>query len=80
MYVESERLKMFEPWMLAAMEEAGIMDTKEGHINRVSNYLKNNATGDVSYSEFRSACNACNVNPDSFDQQDLDRLQYKLNR
>ena len=70
---------MFEPCMLAAMEEAGIMDTKEGHINRVSNYLKNNATGDVSYSEFRSACIACNVNPASFDQQDLDRLQHKLN-
>ena len=71
---------MFEPWMLAAMEEAGIMDTKEGHINRVANYLKNNTFGDVSYDQFRSACIACNVNPDSFDQQDLDRLQYKLNR
>lgn len=69
---------MFEPWMLAAMEEAGIMDTKEGHINRVANYLKNTATGDVSYVEFCTACNVCNVNPDSFDQQDLDRLQYKL--
>ena len=70
---------MFEPWMLAAMEEEGIMDTKEGHINRVAKYLKNTTTGDVSYSEFHSACKACNVNPDYFDQQDLDRLQDKLN-
>ena len=70
---------MFEPWMLAAMEEAGIMDTKEAHVNRVANYLKNTATGDVSYSEFRSACNACNVNPDSFDQSELDKIQQKLN-
>ena len=31
---------MFEPWMLAAMEEAGIMDTKEGQINRVADYSK----------------------------------------
>lgn len=70
---------MFEPWMLAAMEEEGIMDTREGHINRVAKYLKNNATGDISYDEFRFACKACNVDPDSFDQQDLDRLQDKLN-
>lgn len=32
----------FEPWMLAAMEEHGYMDTYDGKINRLAIWLKNN--------------------------------------
>ena len=71
---------MFEPWMLAAMEEAGYMDTNEGLISRVVNHLAKSPNDVIDTAEFRSACYSCNVDPDSFTQSDLDRLQEKLNR
>ncbi len=70
---------IFEPWMLAAMEEEGYMHTSEGCINRVAKYLTNSPNDTIDTSEFRSACYACNVDPDSFTQSDLDKLQMKIN-
>lgn len=67
-----------EPWMLAAMEEEGLMDTSEGCINRVAKVLENSPSNVIGTDEFRRACYACNVDPDSFDREDLDRLQQKL--
>ena len=29
----------FEPWILAAMEEKGFMNTSEGYINALAHYL-----------------------------------------
>lgn len=70
---------MFKPWMLAAMEDEGYMDTSDGLINRVAKYLANSPNETIDTAEFRSACIACNVDPDSFTQSDLDKLQNKLN-
>lgn len=71
---------MFKAWQLAAMEDAGYMDTSEGCINRVARYLANSPNDTINTEEFRRACYACNVDPDSFTQSDLDKLQEKLNR
>ncbi len=71
---------MFEPWMLAAMEEEGYMNTREGDINRVAKHLAQSPNDTIETAEFRSACHSCNVDPDSFTQRDLDKLQDKLNR
>ena len=68
----------FEPWMLAAMEEAGYGDTSEALISRVANRLSQSPNDVIDTDEFRSACMACGVDPDSFTQRDLDRLQQKL--
>lgn len=70
----------FEPWMLAAMEEADYTDTNEGLINRVAHYLSSSPNDTIETAEFRQACIACNVDPDSFTQSDLDKLQRKLNQ
>ena len=70
---------MFEPWMLAAMEDEGYMDTSDGCINRVAKYLACSPNETIDTAEFRSACIACNVDPDSFTQRDLNKLQRKLN-
>lgn len=70
----------YKPWMLAAMEEAGYMTTNEGLINRVANYLSHSPNDVIETDEFREACVSCNVDPDSFTQSDLDRLQRKLNK
>jgi len=71
---------MFKPWMLAAMEDEGYMDTSDGLVNRVAKYLANSPNYTIDTEEFRSACISCNVDPDSFTQSDLDKLQNKLDK
>lgn len=70
---------MFNGWQLAAMEEAGYMDTGEECIDRVAHYLAKVPNDTIDMDEFRRACYACNVDSDSFTQSDLDNLQTKLN-
>ena len=41
----------FEPWMLAAMEEEGYMDTSEGCINRVAKYLSQSSNDTIDEDE-----------------------------
>ena len=70
----------YTPWHLAAMEEHGHTTTDDGLINRVAYYLAKNPNDTIDTAEFRRACYACNVDPDSFTQNDLDKLQRKLNQ
>ncbi len=69
----------FKDWHLAAMEEAGYMDTNTGLINRVANKLAQSPNDIINTAEFRSACIACNVDPDSFTKSDFEQLQRRLN-
>lgn len=68
----------FQPWMLAAMEETGYGDTNEALLNRVANHLSHSPNDVIDTAEFRSACIACGVDPNSFTQADLDKLESKL--
>ena len=70
---------MIEAWKLAMMEDYGLMDTDTGLINRVARRLAGSPNAVIETGEFRSACYACGVDPDSFSQGDLDQLQQKLN-
>ena len=69
---------MFEDWQLAMMEDYGLMDTNTGLINRVARVLAQSPNDSIDTAEFRSACYACGVDPDSFTQSDLAQLQRKL--
>ena len=69
----------FEPWQLAMMEEYGQTDTSDGLINRVARRLAQSPNDTIDTAEFRSACIEVGVDPDSFSQSDLDKLQRKLN-
>ena len=71
-------LMKYEPWMLAVMEEAGYMDTKEGQLNRLARYLVQQPEENVGNEEFLRACRACHVDYRDLDHQDLRRLQEKL--
>ena len=68
---------MFEPWMLAAMEEHGYMDTDEGKTNRLARYLATHGSDEIGNEEFLRACEVCDVNPHSVD---LNELQRKINK
>ncbi len=69
---------MFEPWQLAMMEDCGLTDTDTGLVNRVAYELAKSPNDTIGTAEFRSACYACGVDPDSFTQRDLDQLRQKL--
>ena len=69
----------FEPWQLAMMEEYGQIDTSDGLIYRVARRLAQSPNDTIDTAEFRAACIASGVDPDSFSQSDLDKLQRKLN-
>ena len=51
----------FEPWMLAAMEDEGYMNTSHGLNMKVAKYLAENGSDDIRDDEFRDACVACGV-------------------
>ena len=68
----------FKGWHLAAMEDAGYMDTDTGLINRVARILAESPNDAIDTEEFRDACYEAGVDPDSFTQSDLDKLQRKL--
>ncbi len=69
----------FKAWQLAALEEYGYMDTNDGLINRVAYALAKSPNDTIDTDEFNRACIACNVDPDSFTESDLEKLQRKLN-
>lgn len=69
----------YKAWHLAAMEEYGYMDTNDGLINRVAHYLAKSPHNTIETAEFQQACIACGVDPNSFTQSDLNKLQRKLN-
>ena len=69
---------MLKDWQLAMMEDYGLTDTGTGLINRVARYLAESPNDTIDTAEFRSACCACGVDPDSFTPKDLEQLQRKL--
>ena len=70
---------MFKDWQLALMEDYGLMDTDAGLINRVARRLAESPNDTIDTAQFRQACSACGVDPDSFSQADLALLRKKLN-
>ena len=70
---------MYKAWHLAAMEDAGYMDTSHGLNMRVAHYLAKYGSDEIKDEEFRNACINCNVDPDSITQSDLNEIQRKLN-
>ena len=69
---------MFKDWQLAMMEDYGLTDTNTGLINRVARRLAESPNDTIDTAEFRSACCASGMDPDSFTQSDLDQLQREL--
>ena len=71
---------MFEPWQLAAIDEAGYNGIREEHIQRVADSIKSAGVPNVDRASFERHCRKCFINPDNFTQRDLDYLQYILNK
>lgn len=69
----------YQPWMLAAMEEAGYMGISDEMIEKIAEELISYGEYEISREMFEAACREFNINPNNFKQEDLDRLQEKLN-
>ena len=65
----------YEPWMLAAIDQAGHNGITDAHINAVVKEILKTGIAQVSRLDFESACRRCGVNPDNFTQEDLDALE-----
>lgn len=69
----------YEPWMLAAMDEAGYNGIREAHIEAVAAELLGTGLTEIDEATFRAACRRCAIDPDNFTQSDLDELEAMLN-
>ena len=68
----------FEPWMFAAMEDEGIMDTRNGRINKIAKFLARQNLNYIGNDEFIWACNACGIDPYYFAQEDIEKIGQKI--
>lgn len=67
-----------DPMFMAFMEESGEVDTKEGRINRVALSLKKCRIQNIDTSTFERVCRECGIDPTSFTQKDIQRIEMKL--
>ena len=72
-------MSMFEPWMLAMMDQAGYNGIREEHIEEVAREILKMGITEVSYADFDRACSRCGVDPDNFNQAALAALERRLN-
>ena len=68
----------FEPWMLAAMDEAGYNGIEERHIKKVASNLSESQRDAFSMSDFRKACVEEGIESENFTQKDIERLKREL--
>ena len=71
---------MFEPWQLAAMDDAGYNGIRYEHIERVSNSLLATDLTEIDRNTFDYHCHKCVIDPNNFTQLDFGRLQAKLDK
>lgn len=69
----------YEPWMLAAIDQAGYNGIRIEHINAVAAELLRTGLTEIDRSTFEAACQHCGIAPDNFTQEDLNRLEDIMN-
>ena len=67
-----------DPGFLGFIESEGMMDTNESLISRVAKVLETSPSDVIGIEEFRTACISAGVDPDSFSENDLQRLKEKV--
>ena len=69
---------MFEPWQLAAIDDAGYNGIRDEHIDRVAESLLSTGLTEIDRTIFEYHCRKCGIEPNHFTQSDLNRMQAKL--
>jgi len=71
---------LFDPWMLAMIDEAGYNGLTDAQIEKVADSLSATGLDEINQNTFEQHCYKCGINPNNFSQADLDNLQEKLNK
>lgn len=66
--------------MLGAIDEAGYNGIRDEHLERVAQEIEKLPQDVIDTDAFRGACWRAGVDPDNFNQGDMDDLQCYLNR
>ena len=66
---------MFEPWQLAAMDDAGYNGIRNEHIERVAESLLATGLTEIDRATFEHHCHKCGIDLNNFTQENLERLQ-----
>ena len=69
---------MYDPWMLAAIDDAGYNGIRDEHLNRVADEIYKTGLSEIDRDTFDRACRRAGVNSDLFDANSLDRLKEKI--
>ncbi len=69
-----------DAWKMAMFDAAGYNGIRGEHIEAVAAEIEKLPQDVIDTADFRSACYRVGVDPDNFDQSDLDALQDYLNR
>ncbi len=69
----------FAPWELAAIDQAGYNGIRDEYIDAVAENLLATGKTEIDRQTFDDSCYSLGINPDNFSQDDLNKLQEKLN-
>ena len=69
---------MFDPWMLAAIDDAGYNGIRDEHLDRVADEIYKIVLSEIDRDTFEHACRRAGVNSDLFDEESIERLKNKL--
>lgn len=72
-------IRGYKAYELAAMEQAGYMGISDDMIERMADELKAGGPYVINFDVFLGACVKCGIDPNCFQQADLDRLVDRLN-
>lgn len=69
---------MYEPWMLAAIDNAGYNGIRDEHIDRVADEIYKTGLTEIDRDTFDRACRRAGVKPDLFDDTSIEKLKNRL--
>ena len=71
---------MFNGMELAMIDAAGHNGIRDEHIEKIAREIRETGYTTITREIFEHICRRCFIDPDNFNQEDLDRLQQRLNQ
>ena len=69
---------MFDPWMLAAIDDAGYNGIRDEHLERVADEIYKTGLSEIDRDTFEHACRQAGVEAELLYAESFERLKNKL--
>lgn len=69
---------MYEPWMLAAIDDVGYNGIRDEHLDRVADEIYKTGLSEIDRDTFECACRRVGVEAKLFDAESFEKLKNKL--